>query len=532
MKNAKKFFLIAMIASLLFNDGLLSPTLFIAAIEVLAPSLHAQAFELPCPAGYTPLGQDATSVDPQTGLLRAFLCRNQTTGIVVFNDQISSANNIMGFGVVFCDSFKFAAGADIAMGCIIPASNAMPPTGGKILIPPNPSGECYTQTTQVAFQTIGKYISLEGWGPGSTGAGNAVSGPVCINYVPITATSAYRFDYAPANSQGGFFEPTAGMRNLTLINNSCITSGGCGSSAEGITIAALNGGAENNEFTGLRISGFGKGVHTIDSAGFSWGMVFRDDSIVGNTIGYQQDHPEEATTFTETRIANNGIGLNIQCDGDITFVGGSLDSNTVAGIATGTFTPVLSFSDAHFEVLNGIAANFLTGSASHFISHGGVILNDNDKGSIAQWFSGGTFDIYGTHLACGGQTTSNFVFKANNNADIHVQIDTPSCLSPFEVAFEGTQTDLSVKPNNATGIDYIGNRFKIRDSGQCLMSSGSCTTQNLASTYVAAPLCFANWTGTGVLTGILKVPSTTKSVTPASSVSTDTAQVNWWCTGN
>jgi hypothetical protein len=49
--------------------------------------------------------------------------------------------------------------------------------------------------------------------------------------------------------------------------------------------------------------------------------------------------------------------------------------------------------------------------------------------------------------------------------------------------------------------------------------------------YEKPPQCFANWTGAGTLTGILKVPSTTTTVTPASSASTDTAQVNWACFG-
>lgn len=74
--------------------------------------------------------------------------------------------------------------------------------------------------------------------------------------------------------------------------------------------------------------------------------------------------------------------------------------------------------------------------------------------------------------------------------------------------------------------------LKLKDQGQCTMAAGTCTAQSLGHTYAAAPFCVVTWTGTGTLTGILKAPSTTTTTTPASSVGTDTAQVNWACFGN
>lgn len=72
----------------------------------------------------------------------------------------------------------------------------------------------------------------------------------------------------------------------------------------------------------------------------------------------------------------------------------------------------------------------------------------------------------------------------------------------------------------------------IKDSGRCVMTGGSCPAQPLSKTYNAAPLCFSNWDGTGSLTGILRVPSTRTTVTPSSTVGSDTARVNWACFGN
>ncbi len=80
-----------------------------------------------------------------------------------------------------------------------------------------------------------------------------------------------------------------------------------------------------------------------------------------------------------------------------------------------------------------------------------------------------------------------------------------------------------------TGIFY--NSLRIGDQGSCTMTTGSCSAQTLSHTYANAPNCIATWNGTGTLTGSVKVPATTTTVTPASSVATDTAVVNWVCFG-
>lgn len=81
---------------------------------------------------------------------------------------------------------------------------------------------------------------------------------------------------------------------------------------------------------------------------------------------------------------------------------------------------------------------------------------------------------------------------------------------------------------NKTLVQNLRGRIQLQDMGQCTMSTGTCTAQTLSSKYTS-PKCFLTWTGTGTLTGILKAPTTTNTVTPASSVNTDTAVVNWAC---
>jgi hypothetical protein len=74
--------------------------------------------------------------------------------------------------------------------------------------------------------------------------------------------------------------------------------------------------------------------------------------------------------------------------------------------------------------------------------------------------------------------------------------------------------------------------LKIGDQGTCTMSSGSCGGVKLSHSYSTPPTCLLSWTGAGTLSGALVVSSTHTTVTPASSVRTDSATVNWVCFGN
>lgn len=95
----------------------------------------------------------------------------------------------------------------------------------------------------------------------------------------------------------------------------------------------------------------------------------------------------------------------------------------------------------------------------------------------------------------------------------------------------GLQKCLACAAPGGITVQFLG-RFKIQDQGTCTMASGTCPSQFLQSGYANPPNCIATWNGTGTLTGILKVPSTSGIATPSSTVGTDTAVVNWACFGN
>jgi len=85
---------------------------------------------------------------------------------------------------------------------------------------------------------------------------------------------------------------------------------------------------------------------------------------------------------------------------------------------------------------------------------------------------------------------------------------------------------------NIFNAELQAKRLNLSDRGTCVMAAGTCSAQTLASTYTSAPTCVLTWTGTGTLAGVLKVASSTTTVTPSSSNAGDTAQVNWACFGN
>jgi hypothetical protein len=98
--------------------------------------------------------------------------------------------------------------------------------------------------------------------------------------------------------------------------------------------------------------------------------------------------------------------------------------------------------------------------------------------------------------------------------------------------FFGNHADMTSFTNRVLDAG-TGNSKNWSDQGSCTMTAGACAAQTLGSgTYSTAPLCTLTWTGTGTLTGILKVASTATTVTPTSSVGTDTAVVNYQCWGN
>ena len=175
--------------------------------------------------------------------------------------------------------------------------------------------------------------------------------------------------------------------------------------------------------------------------------------------------------------------------------------------------------------INGVAADLsiarlntlaiLTDGTNYFTTQNGGVL-ELGLASITTAVGNGSTSL----------TSQNVKLVLNNSANSDSQGTWRILNAAGNVSFLEMEAIGQVHPGNGA---Y---RFKLSDQGQCTMAAGACSAQALGSTYTTAPLCGLTWTGTGTLTGIIKVASTTTTMTPTSSVGTDTEQVNWFCFGN
>ena len=106
---------------------------------------------------------------------------------------------------------------------ILAAVTALSAPGGKVVIIPKVSGACYDDATTVPLTTLGKYIQIE-WA-GSNGFLGTSTPQNCINWT-LSSGTAFTIDYSTGT--GIPAASTFGLKNIFLINNNCVTNGGCG----------------------------------------------------------------------------------------------------------------------------------------------------------------------------------------------------------------------------------------------------------------------------------------------------------------
>lgn len=189
-------------------------------------------------------------------------------------------------------------------------------------------------------------------------------------------------------------------------------------------------------------------------------------------------------------------------------------------------------SSVQVSRMNVIVGNEFYGcSLRRDATYDGIYIQDSGDNVVGP----NTFQIIASHrlnsLVHINQTTSSREdgdslignTRMANGAEVAVGYINNNAPYTYEVA----NADGVLYAKSTAGIS--GGQLYIYESGSCTMSSGACSAHPLTKTYSTAPRCFGSWTGSGTLTGILKFPSTTSTVTPASSVGSDTAVVNWEC---
>lgn len=327
-------------------------------------------------------------------------------GMLLLPTPVFGAYNSNSITVTYVgDKTSWANTGDI--GAQINAAYAAAPAAGIIIqISPKTGGGCYSYSTPIVATTSGKYILLEGSAP----ANNTPVGS-CLNYTPTTATSAITFDYVENTNP----PPTqSGLSNITLSNNACSTSGGCGSSAIGIKVGNSNYGDANATYSNVSLVGFG--IAYSNNNNISVSETWINPLFLCNTQALSLGNG--IMRFYGGVAAAQGKIL-VQVAGtssEITFNGTTIDSTTSAPVfdytanAAQTFVSNLILTDVHLE-------NSPTAISTHYIQgpvnlqmKDGAAEDDSSTGSTDWMFqiTGVVASVVGTRFISSRPYTSVF----------------------------------------------------------------------------------------------------------------------------
>jgi hypothetical protein len=318
-------------------------------------------------------------------------------------------------GAMYVGGFCSAVWGGSDIGAQIDAAYAaLSPSGGSIYILPPVSDGCYSFTTPIEFTRAGEYAILSG----VASSNQEPSGGACLNYIPTTAGAAIILDYTPKT--GGGYGAAGGLLDLTLVNASCFTNGGCGSSATGVLFGTDNTGAQMAELRNVRINGFGTGIALSDRLGGSWGLQLENLSLDWNTTGLALTWAHENIHWFGGSCSVNGTCVDGGATtSDLYFYGVSIDENTSAGILSSGWGINFHCFGCHFEGKGNSSTNFLNVSGGTTMLVGGLFLDDTHSGTAAQMFSvsGGMIAVDGASMFSEGRTI-NSLFNLSNGAVI------------------------------------------------------------------------------------------------------------------
>jgi hypothetical protein len=407
------------------------------------------------------------------------------------------------------------------------AMASLPSTGGTILVPPNTNGLCYTGSTTI---TVTKVVSIQGLG----------ASPTCLSYTGGGT--------AIAVSWGSNHYPDKLLYRIQLIGP------GAGTASTGVVI----GSSQNSDQVTIeesRISNFGTNI-LFASNSYNALLTKVNLSTAGSCVVFSTINEEtriESSTFTgcgESLTFSNGTI-------DVSLVGNSFDDQTGAawaihatggGVCFNCNVEIFGFGN-HFENQSGSTGQYITANVSgdgpRIFEYAGDINDYTRSGTIPQVIQCtgcDTLVMDGVQIFSAGRVATSIVnVTGSPNVELKFVNLSPSYLATNCTGCSGGRAAMmdirtlggAQVPWNLINVTLAltNGRLKLSDQGSCTMVSGACSQQSFATPYNSAPVCFANWTGSGTLKGIIKLPSTTTSVTPQSTVNTDSAQVGWACLG-
>jgi len=419
------------------------------------------------------------------------------------------------------------SGSDI-FAQINTAMASLPSTGGTILVPPNTNGSCYTGSTTI---TVTKVVSIQGLG----------ASPTCLNYTGAGV--------AVAVSWGSNHYPDKLLYRIQLIGP------GAGTASTGVVI----GSTQNSDQVTIeesRISNFGTNILFANNS-YNALLTKVNLSMAGSCVVFSTINEEtriESSTFTgcgESLTFTNGTI-------DVSLIGNSFDDQIGSawaihaaggGVCFNCNVEIFGFGN-HFENQSGSTGQYITANVSgdgpRIFEYAGDINDYTRSGTIPQviqCIGCDTLVMDGVQIFSAGRVATSIVnVTGSPSVELKFVNLSPAYLATNCVGCTGGRAammDIRTLGGPQVPWNFINvtlaltkGRLKLSDQGSCTMASGACAQQNFATPYNSVPVCFANWTGSGTLTGIIKIPSTTTSVSPQSTVRSDNAQVSWACFGN
>lgn len=378
------------------------------------------------------------------------------------------------------------AGADIGAQ-INSAYAALPSQGGTIYVLPQTGGGCYGFSTEINFNVSGKYPSLRGL----AGSNGTPSGGACLNWTPTTSGVAINLDYFPTSNPN--YPPLHGLRDLMLINNLCVMSGGCGGTATGVNIGNVNWGASNATMENVSILGFNNGFINSNTNNIP-GVTWINPLFQANAVAIANGGNTNNVFIAGFYVANAEVLQQMPAPGgEYTFIGSQFAVNGIPMMdftRTATSSATLNCIACHFE--DGAGA----GNSHHFIQsgtspacvdvniQGGVMETDQSTGSSDYFVSTcGLIHIEGTKLLSGGKTiTAAFTVNSPSRAYVNVKNISPATITLIGGANAAFATSLSSPggsgnaPTAASFEAPLISQGVAQTSGNLALSSGWGTT--------------------------------------------------------
>ncbi len=402
----------------------------------------------------------------------------------------------------------------------------LPPSGGTIIIPP--SNSCHSFSTPIVMTTSGKFVLLEALQPSTIVSSSLISG-ACLNYTPMTATTALTMDFVPTSSgnpPSGF-----GLRNIALINNMCLTSGGCGSLATGIAAGTTNWGISGGVMDHVTVYGFSVGYKNESGPRLPDAIFWYNPVFVAN--GVAMEHGTVLEEFTDGTWGGNGCveqAVSMTSPelyfSKPTFISDNSACNATFDLTNASGLPLLNIFEGHIESRSSgnNGAHYFIGPM-HLILKGGV-MEDDATGGTGDWMANLSsttgVSVDGLVLSTGGKTYTNF-FLANASVrgriEVIIQGSAPSCGSLVGGANASFISQQAVLANSVSGACT----WTVADSPVKIGSGTAVTSSGVGGTIASANTA-QNFTATQTFNNPLVSGGTAATLSGTGACATITAQ--------